>query len=112
MNNFTKFKSGLKPARFILLFVLMLSFTVSCKKMNIDKNDLRNFQQVNLVSSDGAGSPVLTEPTMLNAWGLAWAPSGIAWVNAEAGHVSELFSGEGAELRPGINIPSPTDATG
>ncbi|HSZ33303.1 MAG TPA: TIGR03118 family protein [Puia sp.] len=112
MNNFTHSKSGLKPARFILLFVLMLSFTVSCKKMNIDKNDLRNFQQVNLVSSDGSGSPVLTEPSMLNAWGLAWAPSGVAWVNAEAGHVSELFSGEGVKLRAGINIPSPTDATG
>ena len=78
--------------------------------MNIDKNDLRDFQQVNLVSSDGSGSPVLTEPTMLNAWGLAWAPTGVAWVNAEAGHVSELFSGEGVKLRAGINIPSPTDA--
>ena len=56
--------------------------------------------------------PVLTDPTMLNAWGLAWAPSGIAWVNAEAGHVSELYSGDGAQLRAGINIPSPTGATG
>jgi uncharacterized protein (TIGR03118 family) len=110
MNSFTISKSGLKPARFILLLVLMLSFTVGCKKMNIDKNDIRNFQQVNLVSSDGSGSPVLTEPSMLNAWGLAWAPSGVAWVNAEAGHVSELFSGEGVKLRAGINIPSPTDA--
>jgi uncharacterized protein (TIGR03118 family) len=110
MNNLSNFKSGLYPARFILLFVLVLSFTISCKKMNIDKNDLRNFQQVNLVSSDGAGSPVLTEPTMLNAWGLAWAPTGIAWVNAEAGHVSELFSGDGVKIRSGINIPSPTDA--
>ena len=112
MNNLSNSKSGSKPVRFILLFVLMLGFILSCKKMKIDKNDLRDFQQVNLVSSDGAGSPAVTDPTMLNAWGLAWAPSGIAWVNAEAGHVSELFSGEGAKLRAGINIPSPTDATG
>jgi uncharacterized protein (TIGR03118 family) len=110
MNNLSNSKSGLKPVRFILLFVLVLGLTLSCKKINIDKNDLRDFQQVNLVASGGAWSPVLTDPTLLNAWGLAWAPSGIAWVNAEAGHVSELYTGEGAVVRPGINIPSPTDA--
>src|SRR5450432_1417825 len=106
MNNLSNSKSGLKPVRFILLFVLVLGLTLSCKKINIDKNDLRDFQQVNLVASGGAWSPVLTDPTLLKAW----APSGIAWVNAEAGHVSELYTGEGAVVRPGINIPSPTDA--
>ena len=49
---------------------------------------------------------------MQDAWGLAWAPSGIAWVNTEAGHVSELFTGEGAIVRPAINIPSATDTIG
>jgi uncharacterized protein (TIGR03118 family) len=110
MNNLSNSKSGVKPVRFILLFVLLFGLMLSCKKMNIDKNDLRDFQQVNLVASSGAWSPVLTDPTLLNAWGLAWSPSGIAWVNAQTGHISELYTGEGVKLRAGINIPSPTDA--
>jgi uncharacterized protein (TIGR03118 family) len=112
MNNFTHLKPGLSPMKFILLLVLVFNFSVSCKKINIDKNDLRDFQQVNLVSSSGTWSPVLTDPTLLNAWGLAWSPSGIAWVNAQTGHVSELYTGEGAIVRAPVNIPSPTDPTG
>ncbi|MEJ0081767.1 MAG: TIGR03118 family protein [Puia sp.] len=44
--------------------------------------------------------------------GLAWAPSGIAWVNSMSGHVSELYTGEGAIVRAPVNIPSPTDTIG
>jgi hypothetical protein len=33
-------------------------------------------------------------------------------VNANAGHVSELYSAEGGIIRPGVNIPSPTDTIG
>ena len=112
MNNLTHSKSRLNLTGFILLFVFVLGLTVSCKKINIDKEDLRDFQQVTLVSNSGAWSPVLTDPTLLNAWGLAWSPGGIAWVNSQTGHVSELYSGEGVMIRPGVNIPSPTEATG
>src|SRR5664279_5429948 len=107
MNNLTHSKSGLTPMKSFLLFALILGFAVSCKKVNIDKDDLRDFQQVNLISSSGAWSPVLTDPTLLNAWGLAWSPSGIAWVNAQTGHVSELYTGDGAIVRAPVNIPSP-----
>ena len=62
MNNLSNSKSGSKPVRFILLFVLMLGFTLSCKKMKIDKNDLRDFQQVNLVSSDGVRIAGINRP--------------------------------------------------
>ena len=112
MNNLSHSKSRLNLTGFILVFAFGLGFTISCKKINIDKEDLRDFQQVNLVANSGAWSPVLTDPTLLNAWGLAWSPGGIAWVNSQTGHVSELYSGEGAMIRPGVNIPSPTEATG
>jgi uncharacterized protein (TIGR03118 family) len=112
MNKFINSRKGLTPVRLCLLLVLLCGLTVSCRKANIDKNDLRNFQQVNLVSDNGADAPTLIDPTLQNAWGIAWSPTGIAWVNAEAAHVSHLYTGEGTIVRPAVNIPSPTDTIG
>jgi uncharacterized protein (TIGR03118 family) len=112
MNKFINSRKGLNPVRLCLLVVLLSGITLSCQKVKIDKNDLRDFQQVNLVSNNGANVPTLIDPTLQNAWGIAWSPTGIAWVNAEAAHVSHLYTGEGAIVRPAINIPSPTDIIG
>jgi uncharacterized protein (TIGR03118 family) len=89
-----------------LLFVLGI-LAAACHKININNNDLRDFEQVNLVANVGTAG--LTDPTLENAWGLAWAPSGIAWVNSQAGHVSELYTGAGAIVRPPVAIPAPGD---
>src|SRR6201995_1034143 len=102
----------LTPLRLCLLLVLMTGFSVSCRKANIDKNDLRDFQQVNLVSNNGADGPLLNDPTLQNAWGIAWSPTGIGVVNSEASHLSHLYTGEGPIVPPAVNIPSPTDTIG
>jgi uncharacterized protein (TIGR03118 family) len=112
MNNLIPSKFRREPARFSLCFVLFLLLSLGCRKANIDNKGLRNFQQVNLVANSSSYSPVLVDPTLHNAWGLAWAPSGIAWVNSMAGHVSELYTGEGAIVRLPVNIPSPSDTIG
>ena len=109
MKKSTICKSLLKPGLFLLL---LISVTDGCRKISIDKDDLRNFQQVNLVANSGSYSPILTDPTLLNAWGLAWAPSRIAWVNSHDGHVSELYTEAGTIVRPPVHIPSPTDTIG
>jgi uncharacterized protein (TIGR03118 family) len=67
---------------------------------------------VNLVANKAKYAPKLVDPTLQNAWGLAWAPSGIAWVNANGDGVSELYTGEGAIVRAPVRIPSPTDTMG
>ena len=112
MNKFINSGKALTTLRLCLLLVLLTGLSVSCRKANIDKNDLRDFQQVNLVSNNGANGPVLNDPTLQNAWGIAWSPTGIVWVNSEASHLSHLYTGEGAIVRPAINIPSPTDTIG
>ena len=112
MNKIIHSGKGLNPVRLCLLVVLLTGLSVSCRKANIDQNDLRNFQQVNLVSNNGADGPVLNDPSLQNAWGIAWSPTGIAWVNSEASHLSHLYTGEGAIVRPAVNIPSPTDTIG
>ena len=95
----------------ILVCFFILGIT-ACKKSNVDKHDLRDFQQVNLVSNTSVYAPLTIDPTLHNAWGLAWSPNGIAWVNSLGGHVSELYSAEGAIIRPGVRIPSPADTIG
>ena len=109
MKNFTLLRSWYSFALFPLCLFI---FSVGCRKISIDKDDLRNFQQVNLVASSSSFSPVLTDGTLLNAWGLAWSPTRIAWVNSHDGHVSELYTEAGAIVRPPVHIPSPTDTIG
>jgi uncharacterized protein (TIGR03118 family) len=108
MNNLTHFR--MNRAGFWLLFAGILA--AACHKSNVDQKDLRNFEQVVLVANKAMYGPKLVDTTLQNAWGLAWAPSGIAWVNANGFHVSELYTGEGAIVRPPVNIPSPSDAVG
>jgi len=100
------------PAGICLVVFLVTCADMGCRKANIGKNDLRDFQQINLVSNTGAYGSILNDPTLQNAWGIAWSPTGIAWVNAEAGHVSELYTSEGTIVRAPVNIPSPTDTIG
>jgi hypothetical protein len=74
MKNFTFYKSWRSPALFLLsLFI----FSVGCKKISIDKDDLRNFQQVNLVANSSVYAPVLTDVTLLNAWDLPGLRQGL-----------------------------------
>jgi uncharacterized protein (TIGR03118 family) len=67
---------------------------------------------VTLVANNDEYGAQRIDSNLLNAWGLAWSPTGIAWVNAQQGHLSFIFSGEGAALRPPVAIPSPGDTIG
>jgi len=76
--------------------------------------DLKNFNQVNLVgNNDEYGNPHI-DPHLLNAWGLSFSSTGIAWISSQAGHVSTVYDKDGNMLaaRPEVAIPSPTATTG
>jgi uncharacterized protein (TIGR03118 family) len=98
------------PAAAIMVACALLAG--ACHKGNFNQNDLRNFDEVVLVANKAMYSPALVDPTLQNGWGLTWAPSGIAWVNANGDGLSELYTGAGAIVRKGINIPSSTDTVG
>ena len=95
---------------FAFLFAFFL-LALGCKKSN-ERNALKDFHQVNLVDNNGSYGAALHNPTLRNAWGIAFSPGGIAWVNANAGHVSELFDQDGNPIRTPVNIPSPLDTIG
>jgi uncharacterized protein (TIGR03118 family) len=95
----------------ICLALTLIVLAQGCAKKFIDQQ-LKDFEQVNLVANNSGAGAGLVDPTLQNAWGLAWAPSGIAWVNSQAGHVSELYTGAGAIVRAPVKIPSPMDTVG
>jgi uncharacterized protein (TIGR03118 family) len=113
MNNLLM-RMGLRPGAAYLSLVLSVVIAAGCRKAGIIEQDLRNFEQVNLVADKSGWDPALVDPTLKDAWGLTWAPSGIAWVNATADGVSELYTVEPTVAKPraAVNIPSPTDSVG
>lgn len=108
-------RSVLRPGAVCLTLAVWAGLAGGCRKINIGQQhqqDLRNFDQVNLVANKAGYDPALVDPTLKDAWGLAWAPTGIAWVNATAEGVSDLYLTTPSIVRPPINIPSPTDSVG
>ena len=105
-----KFRSGIKWGTLIAL----ITFAPGCYKSTVYTNPaLQDFEQVNLVANSSVYHPVTVDTTLLNAFGVDWSPNGVAWVNSVGGHVSELYSGEGAIVRKPVRIPlSTTDSTG
>jgi uncharacterized protein (TIGR03118 family) len=98
--------------RLLTAMAVMGMLLGACRKMNFNSNDLRNFEQIDLVANRNGYGAALIDPTLQNAWGLAWSPSGIAWVNANADGLSELYNNVPAIVRPPVLIPSPTDTMG
>ena len=97
-------------SRVCLPLFALLTLIVACRKNDVKK--LKNYEQVNLVDNNGAyGAPNKDEKQM-NAWGLSWSPTGIAWVNSQLGHVSALYNSEGVAPRAAVDIPSPADTIG
>ena len=111
----------LAPFAFISLFL----FVIACQK-KMDQpatqqdeipdskhpQELKNFQQVNLLGNNMDYSPARVDPNFVNGWGIAFTGNGIAWVNAQAKGLSFVLDSQGHQLRTPVSIPSPTMPTG
>lgn len=85
----------------------------ACHKTDVPPKAPHNFKQVNLVANTAEYQPKTIDPSLINGFGLAWSPTGVAWVNSVGGHVSEVYTADGDIAREAVRIPSPTDsATG
>ena len=89
MKNFMQRNSFAVNFPSILACFLLLSFAISCRKNDVKR--LKNYDQVNLVANNGNYNAAHIDPLQMNAWGLSWSPTGTAWVNSQAGHVSALY---------------------
>lgn len=64
--------------------------------------------QTNIVS-DEPGVAKMTDPDLINAWGLAFNPTGKAWVSAAETGLSPVYDEDGNALLK-VTIPPPPDA--
>jgi uncharacterized protein (TIGR03118 family) len=71
-----------------------------------------HFQQVNLVANTNAYGAAHVDPTLINAWGIAFSGGGTAWVSSQAGHVSDVYNSEGATVLGPVHIPNPAFSEG
>lgn len=106
-----KIAKNLSAAAVLLLLCLVLILPVGCRK-HFDQQVFKEFRQVNLVGNNDEYDAPHVDPALLNAWGLAFSPNGIAWISSQAGHVSTVYDKLGNTLRPPVNIPSPGGPTG
>jgi len=102
-------KSFIKLTKTGCVIAFLLLAVEGCQKNPFPKpNELKaNYKQVNLVGDDDQYSPLRIVPDLKNAWGMAFAPSGPVWVNAEVTGLSFIFNAQGGDVRPPVAIPSP-----
>src|SRR5689334_21792883 len=67
-------------------------------KKSSSKKKIAHFDTVNLVSTDGSFRAAHTDPTLINAWGIAFSSGGTPWVTSHDGHVSDIYNSEGVAL--------------
>lgn len=83
-----------------------LSAAASSPKM------LKDFTQVNLVSSSAHYNATRVDPLLVNAWGISFSTSGTFWISATNTGVSTVYNREGVQGLPAVSIPSPGAPTG
>jgi len=74
-----------------------------------DADDAVVFVQTNLDSNVPEAATFL-DANLTNAWGLAFAPGGAFWVNANHSGTSNLFKGDGSLVSLVVTIPAPASA--
>jgi uncharacterized protein (TIGR03118 family) len=67
------------------------------------------FVQTNL-DSNVPGAAIFPDANLTNAWGLAFAPGGAFWVNANHSGTSNLFRGDGSLVQLVVTIPPPPNS--
>src|SRR3954453_21029267 len=93
-------------ARFLALIISIA--VVSCHK---DENNsstsgsTTNFNRVNLVSNNSQDSGARVDPNLINAWGIAFSPTGNPWVSSTDGGVSIALDATGNQVIPPVSIP-------
>ena len=68
-----------------------------------------NYTQVNLISDVEEYDAQLIDPNLVNAWGIAFGPTGGIWVSATETGVSTIYGQDGNILRAPVHIPFGTE---
>jgi uncharacterized protein (TIGR03118 family) len=104
-----------KTARLLLggaCSLLALVTMNGCKKDNNDTVIKQNFTQVNLVANKNTYIGARVDPNFVNGWGIAFSPTGNAWISAEGAGTSVIYDKTGAQVLAAVTIPTSGASTG
>ena len=91
---------------FIVLAMLLLAALPGAAFAKASSGSQGFYQQTNLVS-DIAGVAQLTDPNLVNPWGLVHGPATPWWVADNGTGVSTLYTGQGVKVPLTVTIPVP-----
>jgi uncharacterized protein (TIGR03118 family) len=114
--------------QYISILLSLFLFNTGCKKdvtqdsvsssapqtsMALDgKGGGKDFVVTNLVSDVHKYHPQTVDPNLVNAWGMAFGPTGGIWVSAADKGLSTIYDKNGNILRPPVSIPFGKDPNG
>ena len=67
--------------------------------------ELKNFVQLNLVGNNNSNKPLNIDADLVNAWGISFSPSGLAWVSSEGKGISTIYNFDGLTVANAVTIP-------
>jgi uncharacterized protein (TIGR03118 family) len=88
-----------------IIFTLSLGLAL----MLVSSLALAQYQLTNLVSNQ-VGAARHTDPLIVNAWGLAYAPGGAFWLSDAGSGWSTLYNGQGVKESLQVVVPSASGA--
>lgn len=98
--------SSAKDSRRILLPLVLATLCIGAtSRLAADHDVLRHYQQTNLVS-DVPGLAAMTDPNLVNAWGLSRSATSPWWVADNGTGLSTLYDGAGNIQSLVVTIPN------
>jgi uncharacterized protein (TIGR03118 family) len=89
------------------LLITVLSL-VATRILYADQNFHQKGYLVHNLVSDVPGEADHTDPDLVNAWGIAFNPDGVVWVNDGGTGKATLYNGEGIKQGLVVTIPGPS----
>jgi len=74
--------------------------------------ELKNFVQINLVGDNNVYKPQNIDAGLVNGWGIAFPPSGPAWVSSEGKGTSPIYNFDGVPVASAVRIPNAVSPNG
>ena len=89
------------------LLVILVSL-MSSQALHADQNSQHNGYNVHNLVSDRPSGADHQDTDLVNAWGIAFNPDGVVWVNDNGTGKSTLYDGKGVKQNLVVTIPSPS----
>jgi uncharacterized protein (TIGR03118 family) len=98
--------------------LLIIAGLNSCSKKNNTPApptpaSLQSFSMVNVVASEASFTGARVDAHLLNGWGIAFSPTGTAWISSPGDHSTVIYNGlTGAQAIAPVTIPTHGATTG